>query len=365
MDSTRKCHEGRDRESNQKMSIWSPRNLLHLALLLGLSLWIAACNNQDRQPEQHLEEVPSGDTNENQHPDAQTSRDSLHFILAAGKIERQANFSSEFISPRNIDVWLPDGYSEEKSYPVLYMQDGQMLFDPTKTWNAKEWEMDEMVDFLSINGRMVAIIVVGIHSVEGDRYEDYLPEGPLESLAESDKAAIAEATNFQGKKLFDEALSSNDYVEFLTKELKPFIDEKYATKSEKENTYIGGSSMGGLISLYAMGEHPEVFGGAACFSPHWLGTFDTLNNPIPSQLLEYLAQSLPKWRDNQLYMDSGGIGLDRHYLPYIAQADSIIKATTTGSEEWYVFQHPSDDHNEDYWKNRLPQALVLLLASKH
>ena len=93
--------------------------------------------------------------------------------------------------------------------------------------------------------------------------------------------------------------SSDNYLKFIVEELKPFIDSTYSTLIDKENTFIAGSSMGGLISMYAVCEYPNVFGGAACLSTHWPGTFEVENNPIPEIFYNYLTNNLPKPNQNK------------------------------------------------------------------
>ncbi|MEP7254872.1 MAG: alpha/beta hydrolase-fold protein [Ferruginibacter sp.] len=144
---------------------------------------------------------------------------------------------------RRIWIYLPEDYSKnKKSYPVMYMHDGQNLFD-TYTSGFGEWGVDECLDSLIKTGR-TACIVVGIDNGP-QRFNEYNPY------------------NFQqfGKGEGDQ------YLDFLVQTLKPFIDRQYRTMPSKENTIIAGSSMGGLISYYAMLQYSGVFGKAGIFSP--------------------------------------------------------------------------------------------------
>ena len=99
-----------------------------------------------------------------------------------GSIRHFENFSSRFIAARNVDVWLPDGYSVKKRYPVLYMHDGQMLFDSTHTWNHQEWQVDETISNLIKESKIRECIVVGIWNNSEYRHADYFPQKPLEYL---------------------------------------------------------------------------------------------------------------------------------------------------------------------------------------
>jgi enterochelin esterase-like enzyme len=102
--------------------------------------------------------------------------------VTSGKIIRLDNFKSEFVNDRDIDIWLPDGYSEETKYNVLYMHDGQMLYDANSTWNKQEWGVDETLAELINQGKIEPCIVVGIFNDQQDRHSDYFPQKPFEAL---------------------------------------------------------------------------------------------------------------------------------------------------------------------------------------
>ena len=110
----------------------------------------------------------------------------------------------------------------------------------------------------------------------------------------------------------------------VEKKLKPYIDEKYSTLTDAKNTFMAGSSMGGLISMYAFCEYPNIFGGVACLSTHWVGTFDTLNNPIPHVFADYLDLNLPSEQNHKI-CDYGTKTLDALYGPFQYRVDSIMK----------------------------------------
>lgn len=148
---------------------------------------------------------------------------------------------------RKIQVYLPQGYNTSQSrYPVLYMHDGQNLFDD-KTSFAGEWGVDEFLDSTTFK----KCIVVAIDNGGQHRTNEYCPWdfSVFPDLKKVNKG--------EGKA----------YTDFLVKTLKPYIDKKYRTRKDKTNTWVAGSSMGGLISLYAVLQYPTVFGGAGIFSP--------------------------------------------------------------------------------------------------
>lgn len=281
--------------------------------------------------------------------------------LSGGKIERIENFKSNFVIARNIDVWLPDNYSADKKYAVLYMHDGQMLFDSTKSWNKQEWGVDETMSQLLNEGKIRNTIVVGIWNTEF-RHSEYFPQKPFESLPQSFQDSLqAHGQRNESTKLFKTKVCSDNYLKFIVEELKPYIDKKYTTLSDVKNTFIAGSSMGGLISMYAICEYPEIFSGAACLSTHWVGTFDTLNNPIPAKFAAYLDGNLPNPKDHSIYFDYGTETLDALYEPYQVLIDSIMIKHAYEAENWKTMKFEGENHSEISWNKRLHIPLSFLL----
>ena len=178
---------------------------------------------------------------------AQQKQESIPNVSGC-KIERIENFKSDFIPPRNIDVWLPEGYSASKKYAVVYMHDGQMLFDSTKTWNKKEWKVDEVFSQLIKDKKIDECIVVAIWNNDADRISEYFPTKIFEQLEPGTRKKVSE------KYCNGKSANGDNYLKFLVFELKPYIDRNFATKTEKEHTFMMGSSMGGLISIYAISE---------------------------------------------------------------------------------------------------------------
>lgn len=281
--------------------------------------------------------------------------------LSSGKVERIEHFNSQFISPRNVDVWLPDDYSTDKKYAVLYMHDGQMLFDSTTTWNKQEWGLDETMGELLSEGKIPNTIVVGIWNTEF-RHSEYFPQKPFENLTQTFQDSLLHPD--EGNSLFKIELVSDKYLEFLVKELKPFIDNKYSTHTDRRNTFIAGSSMGGLISMYAICEYPEVFYGAGCLSTHWIGIFDTLNNPIPQMFASYLDKHLPNPQNHRIYFDFGTETLDAFYEPYQIKIDSILIKQGYDEQNWKTMKFEGADHSERAWNKRLALPLQFLLEEE-
>lgn len=217
-----------------------------------------------------------------------------------GTVVRIENLISNYVPKRNIDVWLPLDYNSNKKYAVLYMHDGQMLFDPLTTWNKKSWLMQESITKLIKENKIKEVIVVGIWNGGERRHSEYFPQKPFEMLSLDQKASIKEAVRKNNSSIFNNyEISSNNYLKFIVEELKPYIDKNFSTNTNASNTFIAGSSMGGLISMYAICEYPNVFGGAICMSTHWPGIFEMENNPIPGAFIQYLNANLPNAQNHK------------------------------------------------------------------
>ena len=280
---------------------------------------------------------------------------------STGKIDFYEEFESKFVTERNVEVWLPDGYSPKKKYSVLYMHDGQMLFDASTTWNKQSWNADEVATKLMTEGKVNDLIIVGVWNAGKYRHPNYFPQKPFESLSTEHKNFVTRQLQSAGRVSDVFSPNSDNYLQFLVKELKPFIDNTYSVYKDKDHTFIAGSSMGGLISMYAICEYPSVFGGAACMSTHWPGIFVTENNPVPDAFLNYISKHLPNPKTHKIYFDYGDKTLDAMYQPYQIKADSIMKSKGFNEKSWLTRFFPGDDHSENSWHKRLNIPVEFLL----
>ncbi|MBO6792505.1 MAG: alpha/beta hydrolase [Balneolaceae bacterium] len=271
-------------------------------------------------------------------------------LAVTGKVIEHDDFSSNFVDSRNIEVWLPEGYdAEDDRYQVLYMHDGQNVFDPNTSYNGNDWMVDEALTELIAQNNIEKTIVVAIWNSGITRFPEYMPQKPANVM--NSEAVQKSVIRNSGKAIF-----SDDYLKFIVEELKPFIDANYRTKPEREHTSIMGSSMGGLISLYAIMEYPEVFGSAGCLSTHWTVP------EIGSVFVEYLDGNLPDPATHKIYFDYGTLGLDAYYEPFQQQVDSImIKAGYEPGKNWVTKKFEGHDHKEQYWAMRISQPLTFLL----
>lgn len=281
--------------------------------------------------------------------------------VSSGKLEVYKDFSSKYVTARTVEVWLPDGYNSNTKYAVLYMHDGQTLFDNNTTWNKQSWEIDEMATKLMQEKNVKPFIVVGIYNGGKTRHSDYFPQKPYENLNIEEKQFVTNQLKEKGRIETNFKPISDNYLKFLVQELKPMIDKTYSVAKDKENTFIMGSSMGGLISMYAMIEYPKVFGGAACLSTHWPGIFNTENNPIPNAFYQYLKKNIKKIKSNKIYFDYGDKTLDEMYPPLQKEVDLIFKNKGFKDKNWQTHFFEGEDHSEKAWSKRLDIPLKFLL----
>ncbi|MDG4716768.1 alpha/beta hydrolase [Winogradskyella marincola] len=281
--------------------------------------------------------------------------------LASGQLLRVEDFPSEYIKPRPVDVWLPKDYSEDKKYNVLYMHDGQMLFDSTTTWNKQEWKIDEWATQLREDDRVENFIVVGIYNIPKIRWQDLFPQKAFDSYLDEEtrESLLEEAVNADK----DTKFYGNNYLKFIVEELKPVIDSTYSVYTDQEHTFVMGSSMGGLMSMYAISEYPEVFGGAACLSTHWIGAAPREDNPIPDAIFKYMEDNLPQAGQHKLYFDYGNKTLDKHYPQYAPRVDAILKQKGYTEDNAKNLFFEGTDHSENSWNARLDQPLTFLLGN--
>ncbi len=242
-----------------------------------------------------------------------------------GAVDYYRNFESPGILSRDVAVWLPPGYyvRTDKRYPVLYMHDGQNLFDPQTATFGIDWQLDETADSLIKNGFIEDIIIVAIYNTQERRME------------------------------YSQTRKGYAYIDFIVNVLKPFIDEKYRTKPDRKNTAVGGSSLGGLISFMMLWEYNDVFSMAACFSPAFkYENFDYVS---------FVDSTADKKRDFSLYIDNGGVGLEKVLQPGINEMMEVLKKY---SYEFEWFLDETAEHNETAWGLRVWRPLVQFFKRK-
>ena len=276
--------------------------------------------------------------------------------VTTGKLDIINNFDSEYLDNRTFYVWLPDNFSPKKSFAVLYMHDGQMLFDARTTWNKQDWGVDEIAGNLIKDKKVRNFIVVGIDNAGSQaRGSEYFPQNAIQYL--TDKSIMQEHKYLSGN------FNANNYLKFMVKELKPYLAERYGVKTDKANSFVAGSSMGGLMSMYAISEYPNEFAAAACISTNWPGSVPPENTElITDAILAYMQASLPEAGSHRLYFDFGTTTLDKYYPPLQARADKIIVAKGYTDSDWVTRRFEGEPHEETAWKARLHIPLLFLLG---
>lgn len=238
---------------------------------------------------------------------------------------------------RRVWVWLPPGYdaNPETRYPVFYLHDGQNLFDASTSF-AGEWHADETAHRLVTEGKIRPVILVGIDNAGVERINEYTATRS-EELADGGRG--------------------EQYAKFLVTELKPFIDKTYRTRPEREHTAVGGSSLGGLISLYIVRQHNDTFSQAAVISPSlWW------NN---SAELKAIAASDAWIQQSRLWVDLGDAESDEagnvRNLTAVKLLHAILmQAKRQEGKDYIVKIVPGGQHNEPAWAARFEDILRFL-----
>lgn len=276
-------------------------------------------------------------------------------VNVTGTIKIVDSFPSRYVAARTIAVWLPEDYDSTKKYPVLYMHDGQNLFDSTVTGNQEEWKVDETITRLIRENKIRPCLVVGIWNTGHTRWNEYFPQKAVTHFS-------AEDMNTFNAAYLKTPLLADAYLKFLVTELKPFIDNTFPTLPGRENTFVAGSSMGGLISLYALCEYPDVFGGAACLSTHWIGGWPPPVDYLPNGFYQYIKKALPPAKNHKIYFDYGTETLDQYYKPYQLKVDGIMVEKGYTGLNWMTKEFVGETHSEKSWKKRLHIPLEFLLG---
>ena len=272
--------------------------------------------------------------------------------VSKGHIEVIDNIESQFVKNRFLNVWLPPGYSKNTTYDVLYMHDGRMLFDANSTWNKQEWRVDEVAGSLIEQGKVRPFIVVGIPNAVENRHSEYYPQQPFEALSKQKQNALYQLEKYPGHKLFASKVYSDNYSRFLVKEVIPYIESNYNVNKGAQHRYIGGSSMGGLISWYTLLNYPNEFAGAICMSTHWPGIFSH-DDEVFAEFKNYIANNIAKLSNQKVYFDYGDSTLDAMYPKLQAQIDDLFMAQQYPAKLWQSQYFPGEDHTENAWAKRL------------
>lgn len=264
------------------------------------------------------------------------------------------------IAPPHVVVWLPPGYdATRRRYGVVYMHDGQNLFFPERSNFNKVWAADKSALRLIAARKTAPFIIVGIDQPGKDRGRQYMPHTVYKSLSPETLKTIDGFTNGP--------IISDDYLRFIVTELKPKIDREFRTRPDRAHTAIVGSSMGGLISLYAITRYPAVFGLAGCVSTHLPlaspGTLGQANPEIVAIWTRYAGDELGAPRGRRIWFDHGTETLDAFYAPYQEALDKALVANHWRAGRNFSSRiYPGAAHEENAWAARMDDIFGWLLA---
>jgi predicted alpha/beta superfamily hydrolase len=264
-----------------------------------------------------------------------------------GRIDRIAPSewpASKYIEPREVQVWLPPGYERDESqrYPVLYLHDGQNVFDAAGA--GAEWRVDEAAQRLVLANEVKPFIVVAIAST-AKRVNEYTP---VAMRLPAERANLGRAESAGG--------NAARYADYLIRELKPMIDTRYRTLPNAANTAVGGSSLGGLVSLWLALHRSDVFGAALVVSPSvWWGDGFLLREAKSANI----AGARPR-----LWLDMGTRESEKAIPDVRRLRDALIERGWRLGDTLDYLEADNASHDEASWAKRVPQMLRFLYASR-
>ncbi|HET9304624.1 MAG TPA: alpha/beta hydrolase-fold protein [Candidatus Sulfotelmatobacter sp.] len=246
-----------------------------------------------------------------------------------------------FHNTRFLRLWLPPGYDDPENagrrYPVLYLNDGQNLFESATSFTGVEWQVDETADRLIREGKVPAMIMVGIDNASQDRIREYMPHRSLHPVI----------VRTQG----------NRFPDFLIKEVIPFVARNYRVATGPENTGLGGSSLGALISLYTAAVRPNVFGRLLLESPSlWASNRQMIRQ----------SRQIKGWPERIFLAtgtaEAGRPDRDRSMVDDVRELAAIFRRAGVDDRRLKLFIDEGASHHESAWARRFPEALLFLFG---
>jgi predicted alpha/beta superfamily hydrolase len=250
--------------------------------------------------------------------------------------------SRVFRNTRFLRVWVPAGYEDNdnssRRYPVLYLNDGQNLFEPSTSFTGVEWQVDETAERLIREGQVSPMIIVGIDNSGKDRLREYMPHRSLSPRV----------LRVQGYR----------YPDFLIKEVMPFVAENYRVAVGPENTGLGGSSLGALISLYTAAVHPGWFGRLLLESPSlWASNRQIIKD----------SRRVRQWPERIFLAtgtaEAGREDRDRSMVDDVRELAAIFRRAGLNDQCLKLLVDEGATHHESAWARRFPEALSFLFSN--
>ncbi len=249
--------------------------------------------------------------------------------------------SAVFGNRRNLRIWLPPGYDDRlnrsRRYPVLYLNDGQNLFESSTAFGGVDWEVDESADRLIRERRIEPLIIVGIDNAGNERIREYVPYRWFD----------IPVRNVLGKK----------YPGFLLEEVMPFVQKRYRVAAGPQNTGLGGSSLGGLIALYTAMRRPRQFGRLLVESPSLF---------VGDRRVLLDSARVKRWPE-RIFLGVGTreLGDDERshqVVEDVRALEQILRAAGLSGDRLEVDIDEGASHSESAWARRFPEALAFLFG---
>ena len=262
---------------------------------------------------------------------------------ATGDLRLHEFHSRIFRNTRFLRVWLPPGYDDsensDRRYPVLYLNDGQNLFEPATSFNGVEWQVDETADRLIREGVIPPMIIVGMDNAARERIREYMPHRSLHPVM----------LRVYGTR----------YPSFLFKEVIPFTTRNYRVATEPENTGLGGSSLGALIALYTVAVRPGAIGRLLLESPSlWASN---------RQLIRQ-SRAVKRWPERVFLAtgtaEAGRKDKDQSMVDDVRELASILRRAGLDDRRLQLVVDEGASHHESAWARRFPDALSFLFSER-
>jgi len=273
---------------------------------------------------------------------------------------------------RKIQIYYPNNKKINSDTLFIFMNDGEELFNAAESWHNMEWGIDEKIEEMNLNESELNFVIIAIHSAkkgnrffvdETKRYAEYFPK---ESIPYFD-------SGFK-KRRYQEWVNNNNlyYLEFLTKDVIPFVEEKFDISLSNKNLGIIGASMGGLSALNALIEYPNLFGFAGCISTHWVGIKPLEYFLLPlvgkidgdddtaNAIISYIEDNIANIDDQKIYFDHGTVGLDSLYSTPQRRVNKILDSK---SKDYKYLVFDGYDHYAPEFGSRFDSVLEYLVIN--
>ena len=269
--------------------------------------------------------------------------DVIRVQAATGDLRLHEFSSRIFRNTRFLRVWLPPGYDDPANagqhYPVLYLNDGQNLFEAALSFTGVEWQVDETADRLIREGAVPPMIAVGLDNSGRDRFREYMPHRSFQPMM----------LRVQGSR----------YPSFLFKEVIPFMERHYRVANGPENTGIGGSSLGALIALYTAAVHPGKIGRLLLESPSlWASNRQMLRQ----------SRSVQRWPERVFLAtgthEAGRPDKDQSMVDDVRELAAIFRRAGLQDDRLRLVVDDGAAHHESAWAKRFPEALTFLFGNR-